>query len=121
MLVSDVSVPVGTIFHPGDAVVKTWRLMNVGSCTWTPAYKVVFDRGYDFMSARSVNLAKSAAPGQTVDISLSFSAPDPLGNYASFWNLQDPAGTIFGVGLNGSVPLAIRISVQAGPAKTPTP
>ena len=120
-LVSDVSVPAGTIVHSGDPVVKTWRVMNVGSCTWTNAYRLIFDRGYDFISAREVNLAGTVAPGATVDITLNFYAPDPVGNYASFWNLQGPAGTIFGVGPNGNVPLDIRITVQVGPAKTPTP
>jgi hypothetical protein len=120
-LVSDVSVPAGTIVHSGDPVVKTWRVLNAGSCTWTPAYRLIFDHGYDFISARAVNLAGNVAPGATVDLTLTFPAPDPLGNYASFWNLQSPAGTIFGVGPNGDVPLGIRITVQAGPVQTPTP
>jgi hypothetical protein len=115
-------VPDGTIFSPGDEVVKTWQVMNSGSCTWTTAYQIIYDHGYDFISARAVNLARPVAPGQTVDISLSFPAPTPLGNYASFWNLQSPAGTIFGVGPNGDIPLDIRISVQPGLShKTPTP
>jgi len=120
-LVSDVSLPAGTIVHSGDPLVKTWRIMNAGSCTWTTSYRLSFDHGYDFISARAVNLAGTVAPGATVDITLTFHAPDPLGNYASFWNLQDPAGTTFGVGPNGDTPLEIRIGVQAGPAKTPTP
>ncbi len=115
-LVSDVSVPAGTVVHPGDAVVKTWRVMNAGSCTWTTAYRLIFDRGYDFISARAINLAGAVAPGATADITLTFPAPDTLGNYASFWNLQSPGGTIFGVGPNGDVPLEIRIirSARAG-------
>jgi hypothetical protein len=111
-LVADVSVPPDTVFHPGDPVVKTWRLMNAGSCTWTTAYKLIFDRGYDFFSSRSVNLDTPVAPGQMADITLSFPAPTPLGTYESLWNLQGPGGTIFGVGPNGSVPLSIRIIVQ---------
>ena len=111
VLVADVSAPDGTIFHPNDTVVKTWRLMNAGSCTWTTAYQLLFDRGYDFMGARTVNLAKSVAPGETADISLRFPAPTMPGNYESVWNLQDPAGTIFGTGPAGDVPLVIRISV----------
>ena len=120
-LVSDISLPEGTIVHSGDPLVKTWRIMNAGSCTWTTAYRLIFDHGYDFISARAVNLAGKVAPGATVDITLTFPAPDPLGNYASFWNLQGPAGTIFGVGPNGDQPLAIRINVQPGPVKSPTP
>jgi hypothetical protein len=120
-LVSDLSLPEGTIVHSGDPLVKTWRIMNAGSCTWTTAYRLIFDQGYDFISARAVNLAGTVAPGATVDITITFHAPDPLGNYESDWNLQSPAGTIFGVGPNGDKPLAIRINVQPGPAKSPTP
>jgi hypothetical protein len=120
-LVGDVSVPAGTVVHSGDPVVKTWRVMNVGSCTWTTAYRLVFDRGYDFLSTRAINLAGKVAPGATVDLTLTFPAPAPVGNYESYWNLQSPAGTFFGVGPNGDVPLDIRITVQPGPAKTPTP
>ena len=119
-LVSEGNQPVGTVFHSGDAVVKTWQVMNSGSCTWTTDYKVVFDHGYDFVSTRSVNLVKPVVPGQTVNIILTFHAPDPQGNYASYWNLEDPNGTIFGVGPNGSVPLSIRINVQSGPGPMPT-
>ncbi len=120
-LVSDVSVPVGTVVHAGDAVVKTWRVMNAGSCTWTTAYRLIFDRGYDFISARAVNLARTVAPGATADITLTFPAPNTLGNYESFWNLQSPDGTVFGVGPNGDAPLEIRISVQPGSGKAPAP
>ena len=32
--VSDVTVPDGTSFNPGDTFTKTWRLSNSGSTTW---------------------------------------------------------------------------------------
>jgi hypothetical protein len=35
--VADVTVPDGTNFAPGTTFVKTWRLKNNGSCTWTTA------------------------------------------------------------------------------------
>ena len=40
--ISDVSVPDGTMFAPNTAFSKTWRLKNVGTCTWTTGYSVVF-------------------------------------------------------------------------------
>ena len=118
--VADVTVPDGKVFNPGDPVVKTWSVMNVGSCTWTTAYKLIFDRSYDFISARSINLARAVAPGETADITLTFPAPTPMGTYVSDWNLQDPAGTIFGTGANGDAPLEIRIVIQPKPKVTPT-
>ena len=111
--VSDVKTPDGTVFHPGDPVVKTWRLKNEGSCAWTTDYKLVFNRGYNFLGVKSINLAKTVAPGESANLSLTFSAPDTLGTFVSFWDLQDPSGTTFGTGETGTVPLGIRIVVQA--------
>ena len=115
VFVSDVSVPDGTVFHAGDAVVKTWQVMNAGSCTWTTAYMLIFDHGYNFLGVKSINLATPAAPGETADITLKFSAPAPPGTYASYWKLQGPAGVIFGTGPNGDVPLGIKIVIQPKP------
>src|SRR5512143_3278895 len=33
--VADVTVPDGTSYAPGTTFTKTWRLKNIGSCTWT--------------------------------------------------------------------------------------
>src|SRR5690349_12154805 len=33
--VKDVTIPDGTIFSPGAQFTKTWRLQNIGTCTWT--------------------------------------------------------------------------------------
>ena len=117
LLPNGTTAPDGTVIHPGDPVVKTWQVMNVGSCTWTTAYKLTFDRGYNFLGIKSINLAQAVAPGQMVNITVNFTAPTPLGNYESYWNLQGPAGFIFGVGPNGDVPLDIRISIQPKPKK----
>ncbi|MCE1254907.1 MAG: hypothetical protein LWX83_15340, partial [Anaerolineae bacterium] len=39
--VSDVSVPDGSAFNPGQVFIKTWRLQNIGTCTWTSDYELV--------------------------------------------------------------------------------
>lgn len=43
--VEDVSVADGTNFSPGASFTKTWRLKNVGTCAWTPQYKLSFQGG----------------------------------------------------------------------------
>ncbi|HGJ66308.1 TPA: hypothetical protein ENS27_13160, partial [bacterium] len=40
--VADVTVPDGTSFAPGAAFIKTWRLKNIGTCTWTGKYGLSF-------------------------------------------------------------------------------
>ena len=36
--VADVTVPDGTTYAPGAAFTKTWRLKNIGTCTWSTSY-----------------------------------------------------------------------------------
>jgi len=33
--IKDVNIPDGTVFPPGTTFTKTWRLKNVGTCTWS--------------------------------------------------------------------------------------
>ncbi len=40
--VTDVTVPDGSIYPPGATFTKTWRLKNIGTCTWTPSYSMVY-------------------------------------------------------------------------------
>src|SRR5512143_426233 len=43
--VADVTIPDGTQIQPGATFTKTWRLKNIGYCTWTTAYSMVYDSG----------------------------------------------------------------------------
>ena len=61
--VADVTVPDGTLFVPGAAFTKTWRLKNIGSCTWSTAYAIVFYSGTKMGAPSVVNLPTSVAPG----------------------------------------------------------
>lgn len=39
--ITDVTVPDGTKYEPGETFEKTWRLKNIGTCTWTISYSLV--------------------------------------------------------------------------------
>jgi hypothetical protein len=124
--VSDVSVPDGTIFAPGESFTKTWRLKNTGSATWTPAYTLVFMSGNQMGASASAPLPKNVPPGEPVDISVSMKAPDQAGNYFGFWILRNANQKNFGVGPNSDQPVYVEINVQAGsspstPSATLTP
>ena len=43
--IADVTVPDGTTYTPGATFQKTWRLKNIGTCTWTTSYALIFDSG----------------------------------------------------------------------------
>ncbi|MCX7976728.1 MAG: NBR1-Ig-like domain-containing protein [Bellilinea sp.] len=111
--VSDVSVPDGSQFSPGQTFIKTWRLKNTGSCTWTTSYRVVFESGNVLGAPPSFNLPVSVPPDALVDISVNMKAPDQPREYESYWKLQNPQGVIFGLGSNGDKSFWVKIKVVA--------
>ena len=98
--VSDVTIPDGTYIAPGSTFVKTWRIRNNGTTTWTTNYKLVFVSGTQMASQNYVNLPYNVGPGQTVDISIQMTAPMESGSYKSSWMLVNESGAKFGVGAN---------------------
>jgi uncharacterized repeat protein (TIGR01451 family) len=99
--VGDITVPDGTNMAPGAAFTKTWRLINVGTCTWTTGYTAIFITGDQMGAPAAVNLPTTVVPGATVDITISMVAPSAVGNFRGDWKLKDPSGTIFGDGPAG--------------------
>src|SRR5574341_1546212 len=66
--VEDVTEPDYSHFEPWEAFVKTWRVKNIGTCTWTADYKAAYVRGDALGAATSIPLSETA-PGATLDIS----------------------------------------------------
>jgi hypothetical protein len=75
--VTDVTIPDGTLINPSEVFTKTWRLKNVGTCTWTPEYDVVFYGGAQ-MSGVTMQIPGYVAPGQSVDVAVTFTAPSSI-------------------------------------------
>ena len=95
--VTDVTIPDGTIMTPGQTFTKTWRLKNVGSCTWTPSYTVVFTTGNSMNGPATQALTGNVNSGQTIDISVNLTAPGSNGDYKGNWRLRDGSGILFGI------------------------
>ncbi len=112
--IADITIPDGTAMTGGTAFTKTWRLMNVGSCTWTTSYRLVFNGG-DYMGVASsaVNLPTSVVPGGTIDLSLNMIAPPSAGTYFSYWKLRNASGVDFGVGAGGRFNFFVKINVSS--------
>jgi len=110
--VTDVTIPDGTELTAGVPFIKTWRLQNVGTCTWTTSYRLVFSGGdYMGVSASAFNLPTSVAPGGTIDLSLNLIAPITSGNFTSYWKLRNASGVDFGVGASGTSAFSVNINV----------
>ena len=80
---------------PGTVFIKTWRIKNIGTCTWTTQYRLQYISGTP-MGADTIYLPRTVAPGETIDLSLQMTAPDVEEDYSNFWRLRNAAGEIFG-------------------------
>ena len=92
--VNDVTIPDGTATAPGASFKKTWRLKNTGTCTWS-GYTLVFDSGESM--APVIDPIGTVAPGQEVDVSVTFTAPTAPGDYRSYWRIRNPSGVLLPV------------------------
>lgn len=110
--IADVSVPDGTSFGPGIGFNKTWRLKNVGTCTWTN-YSILFDTGDKMSGPDSALIPTSVAPGQTVDITIQLTSPTTKGSYRGYWKLKNSTGVPFGIGSAGTKSFWVDIKVSS--------
>ena len=113
--VMDVSVPDGSVISAGTQFIKTWRLQNMGTCTWTPEYAVVFSSGESMNGAAAVNIGVSVPPGQVVDLSVPMKAPGQPGLFRGYWKMRSAAGVLFGIGASAE-PFYVDIKVVPAPA-----
>jgi hypothetical protein len=94
--VADVTIPDGTTMSPGQDFVKTWRVKNTGSCPWGAGYKLIYAGYADQMSGQAQPLTEVVQPGQEIEVSVQFTAPDAANQYVSAWQMSNPKGTTFG-------------------------
>jgi hypothetical protein len=109
--IKDVNVPDGTDFASGQKFTKTWQLKNIGTCTWTKDYDLVFVDGNAMNGPSSVALKGDVRPGETVDISVELAAPSKQGDYKGFWMLRDASDRRFGYGDNADKQVWVDIDV----------
>ncbi len=106
--IADVTIPDDTMLDPGETFTKTWRLKNVGTCSWTPSYAVVFSSGVQMSGPSAQALSGNVNPGQTVDLSVNLTAPSEPGTYTGYWKLRNASGVTF-------AQFYVRIKVEGGP------
>jgi hypothetical protein len=116
----DITIDDNTEMAPGETFTKVWRVVNVGSCSWTTAYAVVLFSGDGLGASEIIAFTQNIAPNQSVDISVDMVAPNDPGSYQGNWKLRNAAGQYFGIGPNGSSPFWVRINVIQVATITPT-
>jgi hypothetical protein len=93
--ISDSSIPDGTVMTAGQEFIKTWKVKNIGSCTWTTGYNIAFAYG-EKLGGQDTALTAEVLPNTEAEISLTLKAPPTVGTYKSFWHLANNNGSAFG-------------------------
>ena len=111
--IKDVTYPDNSLVSPGEQFVKTWRLKNVGTCTWTSGYSLVFSGGNRMGAPDTLPLDSApVSPGNKTYISITFQAPKNSGTYRSEWKLRNDANQTFGIGPKAE-PFWVQVKVVA--------
>ncbi|NOT03829.1 MAG: hypothetical protein HOP27_04445 [Anaerolineales bacterium] len=130
LFIKDVTVIDGTTFAPNAAFQKTWRFRNIGTCTWTTAYQLIFESGDKMGGPDAAPLTVSVAPNKEVDISINLTAPATAGTYKGNWKFKNNNGVPFGLvpfgipALGNQKAFWVEIKVSGVPVTatfTPTP
>lgn len=108
--IKDVTVPDGTVIAPGASFKKTWRLKNIGTCTWS-GYTLVFDSGEAMSPA--IDPIGTVAPGQEVEVSVTFIAPLTINTYRSYWRIRNTAGVLLPV-IGGHENRSFFVEIKVG-------
>ena len=112
--VKDITIPDDTVLLPGESFVKTWRLKNAGTCTWTTGYALVFASGEQMGATSPTNLPAEVKPGQEADLSVQFKSPGTPGTYHSDWALSNASGVKIGLKDKPEATFWLQIVVQEG-------
>ena len=107
----DVTYPDGSLVTRNNTFVKTWRIKNSGTCSWTPSYALVFSGGDAMSGPSAVALTRNVNPGETIEISVTLSAPNKDGNYRGYWKLRNASGVLFGFGEQADTAFWVDIKV----------
>jgi hypothetical protein len=108
--IEDVTYADGTKVPAGENFTKTWRIKNVGTCTWNSDYQLVFDSGYSMSGPSHQRLTDShIAPGETLDVSVELIAPDTPGTYRGNWKFKDPYGNTFELTTGNPIWVEIKV------------
>jgi hypothetical protein len=109
--IADINVPDGTIIPINARFNKTWRIQNVGLCTWTRDYSLVFTSGDRMGAPNFIALNTNVRPGETIDLSVELIAPNRAGNYRGYWMLANDEGDLFGIGDKNDKPFWVLVKV----------
>lgn len=104
-----------TQVKPGTPLTIIWTVKNAGKTEWTTDYTLRFFAGPN-PPKTFYNFPKKVAPGEQVDLSFSFTAPDVPGTYNTWWKLTNDKSQNF-----GDVNFTFVVTNTPGESPTSTP
>ncbi len=107
----------GTTMYPGQKFTLKWVVKNIGTTTWSTSYQMRCYLGTTegCFSGSNFSFPKEVAPNDTVELSVSMTAPSSGGDYVTDWVMTNTNGVNF-------YPLTLQITVSgSAPTATKTP
>jgi hypothetical protein len=112
--VADVTIPDGASFEANTPFQKTWRVRNIGACSWNSNdVSLVFDSGEMMTAPASLALPIEVLPGQTVDLTVNMTAPSAAGHYFGYWKFNSALAGRFGIGSTTNKSFWVEIYVTS--------
>ena len=97
--ITDVNYLDGYAAAPGEVMGKTWKVKNLGPCTWNQDYVLAFGYGGEgtgWDTTRPVHLDNLVLPGETVEITVTLKTPTASGEYGAYFRLRNDNDFFFG-------------------------
>lgn len=109
LLVSSHTSPANTVFYPGERFTHTWLVQNAGKVAWPMRQLVRQDQALviaqrgphgqlsalaeiSLLSQESRIDIPATRPGQVIEVSVVFQAPQHNGSVGSVWRVETPEG-----------------------------
>jgi hypothetical protein len=91
--IADVTYPDNSSVKAGEVITKTWRVRNIGTCTWDNTYKLIFIRGEQMVGTSPADvITDPVLPNREVELSIKLTGPEINGIHWGVWQIHNGAG-----------------------------
>lgn len=110
IFIKDVTIPDGTQIPVNTTYVKTWRVKNTGTVVWKNRYLKRTTPADDLLcSSPAMVPIPETKPGETVDISVTFTTPHLPGSCRTDWKTSDDRGNLYFPDLHGLFSIVVVV------------
>jgi hypothetical protein len=97
--VTDVTYEDNSVVPAGTSIIKTWRIKNLGPCTWDENYTLIYGWGgvgTNWAKNPISHFQEKVPPGDSIDLSIELDTPTEPGKYSATFRTQNAKGFNFG-------------------------